>query len=94
MTLNPKIFDRLHRFADAIGVKPTIVDAFVTTVLLLLLNLLITSDPLDVNAIKAAVYVFVIGAVGIAAPAAQGVDQAAVIEQKPDLKMVTERIRR
>jgi hypothetical protein len=90
MNLNPKIAERLHKFADAIGVKPAVVDGFFTTIVLLGANTIATGDPLDLNAVKLAGLLFILAVVGVAAPPAQGVTQEVVIAAKPELQAVTD----
>lgn len=79
------LIDRLHLLFDKIGIKPAVGDAFVAAVGLAAFNL-ITTGSLDVDGLRLAAGALIIGAIGVAAPAATGVDQRAVRKAAPALR--------
>lgn len=77
---------RLHNFADRLGIKPAVLDAFLAAVALAAFNWIAYGGPFDVDSVRLALGLAILGVVGVAAPAAQGVDQSAVIKAKPSLR--------
>lgn len=69
---------RLHRFADSLGISPKVLDQFIAAVALILFNWLAVGEPLDVEGLKLAAGLFVLAAIGVAAPPAHKVNQKAI----------------
>lgn len=73
----------LHRFATRIGVKPVVVDTFVAAVALIAYQW-ITTGSLDVDGLRLAVGLLILGVVGVAAPPAAGYRLAELRDRIPE----------
>ena len=69
------MIDRLHEFFTRVGISPKIGDQFIGAVTLIAFNWLVYGAPLDVDGLKLAAGLLILGALGIAAPPAAHVRQ-------------------
>lgn len=69
---------KLHELFDRLGISPKVGDAFVAAVVLILFNWAVWGQPLDVEGLRLAVGLLIVGALGVAAPPAPGLTQAEV----------------
>lgn len=81
-----QLIDRLHAFADRLGLKPSVFDGVIAAAILVVANWLGWGEPLDFSPVRIAAAGVVIGLVQVLAPAARGVDQRDVLEAAPDLR--------
>ena len=61
---------RLHEFWTRIGIKPAVGDAFVGGVAICVANWIVVGGPFDWDGVRGAAYLFILGAIGVAAPPA------------------------
>ena len=66
---------RLHVLFARLGISPKIGDQLLGTVVLIAFNWAVYGQPLDVEGLRLAVGLFILGAIGVAAPPAPGIKQ-------------------
>lgn len=71
------LIDRIHEFFSALGVSPKVVDPFIGAVALVAFHW-ITTGSLDVDGLRLAIGLFVLGVLGVAAPPAVGWKQSEI----------------
>lgn len=62
------MLEKLNEFWTRVGIKPAVGNAFVTAVVLSIATWIGYGGPFDLEGIRAAAYLFILGAVGVASP--------------------------
>ena len=76
------LIDRLHGLCASLGISPKVADPFLGAITLALANLIVTGS-LDVDGLRIALAIFLLGLVGVAAPPSLGVTQDDVERKLP-----------
>lgn len=69
------LLDRLHALAAKIGISPKVLDPFLAAVAAIVVNWIVAGEPFDLDGLKAAGLLFLLGVIGVAAPPALGESQ-------------------